>query len=670
MRRLAIAVVLGSVVFAASKEETHRDLIRAIRGNQLETVKKLLGQGADAGLPDSDELTPLMHAALYAGPEILKTLLDRGAAVNAKSPSGLTALHLSTGDIRKVRLLLEKGAGINDRTPHGKTALLVAASRAGASDTVKLLLDKGSDPGARDKAGATGLILASESGDVGVMELFLAKGSNVDDRPGSTFNQVRFGTATEARPQAGNARRGGQSALMAAASGGHLAAVELLLARGADAKVRSGGGFTVLHMAAMRHNLAIVKALLAKGAEANAQEFRGLTPLMIAASSDAPDLTVVRALLEAGADPNTRGKEGETALSFALRRGETALAKVLIGAGARRPEAAASSERTSRSERKATDLRSAVEKSVALLQSSGVEFVKKSGCISCHHQSLPAMAVTLARERGFAVNEQIARQQVKATIGLFSSHRENLLEAVNTVPVTPEVGSYALVGLAGEKHPADKNTDALVYDILRKQRLDGSWGSLGGGAGGRPPIESSAFMMVALSVRAMQLYAPEGWREAVERSTARAREFLRAGQPEITEERTFHLLGLKWSGAPAAAIEKSRDGLRAAQRADGGWSQLPTLPSDAYATGQALAALHQAGGLPARDPAYQRGVRFLLDSQLEDGSWHVKTRAIGFQPYFESGFPHGHDQWISAAGTSWAVMALALSAEPTKLARK
>jgi hypothetical protein len=38
----------------------------------------------------------------------------------------------------------------------------------------------------------------------------------------------------------------------------------------------------------------------------------------------------------------------------------------------------------------------------------------------------------------------------------------------------------------------------------------------------------------------------------------------------------------------------------------------------------------------------------------------VKSRSFPFQPYFESGFPYGPDQWISAAGTSWATMALTL----------
>jgi hypothetical protein len=43
---------------------------------------------------------------------------------------------------------------------------------------------------------------------------------------------------------------------------------------------------------------------------------------------------------------------------------------------------------------------------------------------------------------------------------------------------------------------------------------------------------------------------------------------------------------------------------------------------------------------------------------LDDGTWHVRSRAIGFQPYFETGFPHRRDQFISAAATAWAVMAL------------
>jgi hypothetical protein len=94
------------------------------------------------------------------------------------------------------------------------------------------------------------------------------------------------------------------------------------------------------------------------------------------------------------------------------------------------------------------------------------------------------------------------------------------------------------------------------------------------------------------------------------------------------------------------------------QRADGGWGQRPTMGPDAYQTGQVLYALH-ASGVPATSGAYQKGVQFLLRNQLEDGTWFVQSRAFAFQPYFETGFPHGTNQFISAAATSWAAMALA-----------
>ena len=98
------------------------------------------------------------------------------------------------------------------------------------------------------------------------------------------------------------------------------------------------------------------------------------------------------------------------------------------------------------------------------------------------------------------------------------------------------------------------------------------------------------------------------------------------------------------------------------QRPDGGWAQIPSLASDAYATGEALVALRDSGALAVGDPGYQRGIRFLLNTQFEDGSWYVKSRVIPIMPYFDSDFPHGADQFISAAATNWAAMALAPAA--------
>ena len=159
------------------------------------------------------------------------------------------------------------------------------------------------------------------------------------------------------------------------------------------------------------------------------------------------------------------------------------------------------------------------------------------------------------------------------------------------------------------------------------------------------------------------MYGPKAWREEYQASVKRAADWLIKAQPQTTEDRVFQLLGLRWAGLNSnqAIIRKGVRGLLVTQRPDGGWAQLPSLASDAYATGQALVSMREAGGLPATDPAYKRGIAFLLKTQLEDGSWYVKSRSIPFQPFFESGFPHGHDQWVSMAASNWATTALALS---------
>jgi squalene cyclase len=119
---------------------------------------------------------------------------------------------------------------------------------------------------------------------------------------------------------------------------------------------------------------------------------------------------------------------------------------------------------------------------------------------------------------------------------------------------------------------------------------------------------------------------------------------------------------LQWAGGRRETIKKAAADLLTSQRPDGGWGQLSTLASDAYATGQALVALKESATLEPSSPVYQKGIRFLMNSQLTDGSWYVRTRTLPAQRYFDSEFPHEGDQFISAAATNWAVMALAPAA--------
>ena len=127
------------------------------------------------------------------------------------------------------------------------------------------------------------------------------------------------------------------------------------------------------------------------------------------------------------------------------------------------------------------------------------------------------------------------------------------------------------------------------------------------------------------------------------------------------EDRAMRLLGLKWAGAPKTDLKAAACDLIAQQRADGGWAQLDTLETDAYATGQALTALAESGELSISGPIYRRGVSYRLRTQIADGSWLVRTRSFALQRLKDSGFPHGRDQWISASGTSWAAMALSFA---------
>lgn len=301
-----------------------------------------------------------------------------------------------------------------------------------------------------------------------------------------------------------------------------------------------------------------------------------------------------------------------------------------------------------------------VTKSLPLLQTLGTKFIEQSGCVSCHNNSLPAMAVAIARERGFTIDELAVQTENAKIAELWSAKREQFLQG-SGAPGGNDTASYILFGLAANKLPANSMTDAVVHYLAGQQTLVGNWEIT---IRSRPPLEASHFNATALSLRTLQLYAPKGRSEAVKQQIAKARQWLTQTSPQTNEDRAFHLFGLHWSGADKAVKQKAVANLLAQQRSDGGWAQLATMQSDAFATGQSLVALHRAGGMPTSDPAYQRGVQFLLKTWKPDGSWYVQSRSFPFQKQFESGFPYGKDQWISAAATSWAVMALALTVAP------
>ena len=582
------------------RDPVANQLLEALRKGERATVERLLKQSpAAARAPGSAGVTPLMHAALYRDLPSLRRLLDLGADLNAKNDAGATALMWAVDDLEITRQLLDRGADPNVRSVDGRTALQLAAGRAGGSDVVTLLLDRGAKV-----EGQPLLVPAGDAGDAATIRLLLGRGADTATLPVDLAMRTGCADCVEllfnvaARPSL-------TRALQAMARQGDSAAVQRLLARGAEPTA----------------------AALRSGAASEAIPAEGVTALL------------------------ARGIRDDEAMNWAARQGDTSVVAALRRAGV--PDVVLPAP-TLKKPPVARSARAAIDASLPLLQHADTTFLKKATCISCHHNSLFQMTAAAVRPKGFRVDEAAVRDQMARTRAYLASWRERELQDI-AIPGQIDTTAYILAGLADVPYPPDAATDALARYVLRRQFADGSWHV----ASPRPPIESSNVAMTAVAMRALGAFAPAPLAAEYARAVQHGAAWLATAAPKTTEDHAFVLLGLAWAHGSQAAIRKTADALVARQRDDGGWSQIPTLASDAYATGQALTALVKSGALKSSDPSYRKGVRFLLDSQLADGSWYVRTRAIPVQPYFDSEFPHGLDQFISAAATNWATMALA-----------
>jgi ankyrin repeat protein len=603
-------------------------LITAVRSGDTKAVGELIAASPElVNAHDRAGATPLHHAAGFGNIATMKLLLEHGADANAGNKRKSTPLFWSLHDEAKVRLLLDRGANVNARTIDGSIPVYKAASMANAVPVLRLLLDKGADPNAKTLIGMTPLIAACR-GNIEAARLLIDRKADVNARNGA-----------------------GGTALMAAAQTGRPQAVRMLLEKGADANVRTKRDESALGDAATAGNEETVKLLLDSGANVNAQDIRGYSPLLYAAGSDAMPAGVVKMLLAKGADPAAKG-DGETAPMLAAKRGDSEVARVLgVPEEERKSLGVVPAPRGSVTGR---SIAAAVGPALALLEKQSHNFIRIGGCNSCHAQDLPSAAAAIARDHGLPAPKEIP--QLPQSMATLNPERIMDLAVIGTVGLGWEMFNFGNNGI-----PRDEYTDATVRLIKSMQTPAGNWYAF---ESRRPPMSSGIYQTTALAVYALKTYGPPAEKADTEKAIARAAAWLEAAKPATTQDRAFHLLGLAWSNAKPALIVAAAKALAAAQRPDGGWSQLLSMGSDAYATGEALYALNAAGRMPATNPVYAEGVQYLLNSQAADGSWHVKSRSIWVQPYFESGFPYGHDQWISAAGTSWATMALSLTVEP------
>jgi squalene cyclase len=304
-------------------------------------------------------------------------------------------------------------------------------------------------------------------------------------------------------------------------------------------------------------------------------------------------------------------------------------------------------------------IRAAVEKGLPLILKSTSAYPESRDCFSCHHQAVPVLALTTAKGRGFKVADEDIRGPVELTEADLRDALESYKKGNGQGGGVTRAG-YALFTLELGGKGRDEVTGAVADYLLKRDESRGRWRS----SSDRPPSEASEFTATYLALRALAKYGESSQKEKIDARVGKAREWLETAKAKDTEDRVFRLLALRAASAPEASIKKAADDLLATRRDDGGWSQLDGGKSDAYATGSALVALHLAGGLATDSPAYGAGLAFLIRDQRGDGSWFVASRSKPFQPYFESGFPYGKDQFISMAASSWALTALALVCPP------
>ena len=302
-------------------------------------------------------------------------------------------------------------------------------------------------------------------------------------------------------------------------------------------------------------------------------------------------------------------------------------------------------------------IKKAINKSLPLLQTTSHAFLENAGgCQSCHHQDLTAVSLSLAKEKGFQINEASLTEIFDSIQQVIRSRKEVLAQNDDPVAIVMSSG-YQLWALWANKYRSNKLIEMLVKNLMQRQTGEGPWVS----PNPRPPLEFYSFSATALMVAAIQYYSPPSLKAEAEQRIEKARTWMTRTIPETNEEKVFQILGLKWINGDKSFIQQQAKKLLATQREDGGWSQLTNLESDSYATGQALYALYESGQLKTDDPPYQKAISFLLKTQYEDGSWKVRSRSIPFVPFVQNGFPHDKDQFISAAGTNWATIALILA---------
>lgn len=329
--------------------------------------------------------------------------------------------------------------------------------------------------------------------------------------------------------------------------------------------------------------------------------------------------------------------------------------------------------------------REAIDRSLVFLKTEGVKWMDEKKCATCHHLPMMIWTHAEAKRAGFAIDDDALSRVVE--FSLAEDNRAKVLPSLGEKH--PEPGDFKLAAaylvLAAQAARMDTPEQTagvrrLVDHLVATQGPDGSWRV----AGGRPPILDAPepitlLVSLALARSAAGEPRPEPTSSpapspaaTAAKSGQRAAKWL-TDQPgpdnkesENRQSTPLRLL-LLTERKPAAGEVATRDDevakligeLLARQNADGGFSQTKDMPSDAFATGQALYAFRAAGCRDAS--AMARASDFLVRTQKPDGSWAMTSRPVVNAPSRDGPNNVGP---IAYAATGWATLALLKSVTP------
>lgn len=304
---------------------------------------------------------------------------------------------------------------------------------------------------------------------------------------------------------------------------------------------------------------------------------------------------------------------------------------------------------------RASAVDAAISRGLDFLVQDAAAWKANHNCVSCHHAALVIWAMHEARQNGSKVDEpslaDLTRWVAASGNGRTSIPRpEGIPKALNAKAV------WFALGLAADPNPTDESRQGqrlMLQTIAGDQGENGQWYSW---PDTRPPIfGNSDESMTALATLALSSsVAAED--PTVVAARDKGRRWLEQA-PTDNDPQSLAARLILWVRLrrPAAEWEPLVRQVKERQNADGGWKQADSLTSDAWATGQALYALAQAG-LRSDDRSIQRGQAFLINSQRADGSWAMTSR-----PTKPGDDGAGSLIPITGAGSAWAVLGLVRS---------